>query len=173
MSQYNNKTFILYNLQPLWHHLVSYQKHLHMVQSTHRCIQCQMLVSHYLCSHILNYPGVAGSARQQLFANALENDLDWSCASTPRLLKNQERRSTRSSGEFCSTKLICSQISQRGSADSRPPQQMLHWPPLQCLLHITLSPLPRGLLWPGAGFTKIDWLTCNSDFRLICCINLS
>lgn len=95
--------------------------HLHMVQSTHRCTQRQISVSHYLCSHILSYPWVAGSARQQLFANALENDLDWSCASTPRLLKNQERRSTRSSGEFCSTKLICSQTSQRGSADSRPP----------------------------------------------------
>lgn len=31
-----------------------------------------------------NYPAVAGSAGQHLFAYVLEHDPDWSCASTPR-----------------------------------------------------------------------------------------
>lgn len=39
---------------------------------------------------------MTGSARQELFANALENGLNGSCASTPWLPKLLERRSTRS-----------------------------------------------------------------------------
>lgn len=79
MLQCNNEILNLYNLQ--LQALFSLNHTPHTVQNTHaRSAECQSVIDY---AHILNYPAVAGSARQQLFANALENDLDWSRVSSP------------------------------------------------------------------------------------------
>lgn len=89
---------------------------------------------------------MAVSARQQLFANALENDLNWLCASTPRVLKYLERGPTTSSNEFRSTKLSCA------NAIPLPKDITL------CRLHMTvLLLLSQTISDQGASFTKINF----------------